>query len=98
MQRVACGRKTYQHWNTVTRYVGLRWSAPKPRKTAQRKTADAGGQQPPIPESPPQDGNKVVRSGKILSGFVCAEWDIYRGTFLWVSFLFIRMRKKCDDS
>ena len=73
----------------IRRYLGLRWSSPALRKKAKAKQAGAGAgaQGPGANEDEGEDEGEwgrpetVIRKGKVLSSYIVAEWDVYKGSF-----------------
>lgn len=63
------------------RYIGLRWSAPRPRKVTTRKSVKQTDSRPDGDEEDDDDVKQVLKPSMKLSGFVGGEWDIKGGTF-----------------
>jgi hypothetical protein len=64
------------------RYLGLRWSAPRPRKIASRKAGKQDEKSVTVETQEADSEPKVVlRPEMTLSGYVTGEWDIHGGTF-----------------
>lgn len=76
-----CCRFTYTD-ERINRYVGLRWSEPKPRKVVSRKKGSKGDDSDSTDEVTGTTGlSKILRPSMNLSGYVSGEWDIRGGTF-----------------
>lgn len=63
------------------RYIGLRWSAPRPRKITTRKPAKQVETLEDDQQRSEDTSKQVIRPSMNLSGFVTGEWDITGGTF-----------------
>lgn len=63
------------------RYLGMRWSLPKPRKSGGRRNKQDSNDEASSQHEPKSNESSVLRPGKNLAGFVAGEWDIKGGTY-----------------
>lgn len=73
----------------IRRYLGVRWSAPKPRKSTSASARRASEEKTAQLSSPdlsqdPAAPDQIIKSGMNVAGFVTAEWAMKQGTILSV--------------